>query len=269
MLEAGIRPLDADIFSKAAVNYRVHILVRATNPASLPYMSLPDYSAKRLDCKAKTADRNVTLNGRAYQTAGLVVDPTVVGATAYDGAKYGKALEEWDKFRGLVAQNLFDASGKRLALYFPGLTLYAVQLDPEHKHYGCVMFSSMSLATAASYVHGDYDLYAIVPADNPTETLFVKETRQGQVHARSKELLDVQNYVNSRIGRPMILHGDQEKYATHSDEVVYAFLPDGRRRMLNGKADIEAYYATELKGRKTAGKGVATEPAYGLFHRVT
>lgn len=269
MLLKGMRPSDAEAFAKAAGWFKLYILVRATNPASLPYMSLAGYSAKRLDCKAKTADVNVMIGGRQYETAGLVVCPDVVGPSAYSGGKYAKAVEEWKKFAPKVAAGIYGAGGKPTKTYFPNGGLYGVQMDPSHKHYGCVMFASNSLVAAAGYVHGDYDLYAIVDAANPTETVFVSETRLEEKHVRSRELLDVQMFINRHLGRPMVLHGDQEKYAAHSDEEVYSFFPDGRTtQTLNGKAAVEAFYATTLGGRKTGGAGATLQPAGGFWRRV-
>jgi hypothetical protein len=266
---AGMRDSDGEVFAEAARWFELFILVRATNPHSLPYMSLDGYSAKRLDCKAKTADLDVMLNGRLYKTAGLVVDPNVVGFAAYKGGKHAKALEEWAKFAPKVASDIYDQSGKPTKTYYPGGGLYGVQMNPEHMHYGCVMFASSSLITAATYIHGDYDLYAIVAKASPRDTVFVTEKRLGETHVRGKELTDVQTFVNRRLGRPMVLHGDQEKYAAHSDEDVYAFFPDHRSpRVLSGQLEIERFYETTLGGRKTGGKTATLESAGGLWQRV-
>lgn len=265
----GMRKTDAEVFAEAANWFRVYILVRATNPESLEFMDQKGYSAKRLDCKAKTADFDVIIDGNIYKTAGLVVDPRVVGHGAYKGGKHGKALEAWNKFAPAVASGIYDSQGKPTATYYPRGGLYGVQMDPQHTHYGCVMFSSSSLISAATYIHGDYDLYAIVDPGNPLDTVFVQEERLGEHHSRGKELLDVQVFVNRRLGRPMVLHGDQEKYAEHSDEEVYVFYPDGRpMRTLANKADIERFYATTLGGRKTGGEHAVLEPAGGEWLRV-
>lgn len=266
---SGIRSSDMQVFGEAAKHFRVYILVRATNAASLPYIGMAGFSAKRFDCKAKTADKSVVVDGRMREIAGLVVDPNIVGPLAFDGDKHQKALREWAEFEPLVSRSFWQ-DGRRVLTYFPGGKHYGVQLDPESPRYGCVLFSSSSLITAATYVHGDYDLYAIVPADKPGETVLVKDEMLGFKHFRSKELLDVQIFVNRRIGRPMVLHADQEKYSPHTDETVYAFFPDGKTvRELSNLAEIEGFYLTELQGRKTGGKGATTEPAGGLWKRVT
>jgi hypothetical protein len=264
-----MRDEDSEVFAEAARWFEVYILVRATNKHSLPYMDKKGYSAKRLDCKAKTADFDVILNGKIYKTAGLVTDPNIVGFAAYNGGKHAKAVEEWAKFAPRVAANIYDASGRPTKTYYPSGGLYGVQMNPEHKHYGCVMFSSSSLISAATYIHGDYDLYAIVDKDSPHDTVFVSETRLGEKHVRGKELLDVQMYVNRRFGRPLVLHGDQEKYSAHTDEPLYAFFPDDRApRILPDLLAIERFYETTLGGRKTGGKYATLETAGGLWQRV-
>lgn len=263
----GMRSADADAFRKTAGWFKLFLLVRATNPASLPYMSQARYAAKRLDCKAKTADLDVLIDGRLYKTAGLVVSPRLVGEAAFRGDKYKKALKEWEKFEPKVTP--VGPAGRQGLTYFPNGGVYGLQTDRASNHYGCVLFSTSSLVTAASYVHGDYDLYAIVDPGDPRSTVFVTEKRLGETHARSKELTDVQTFVNRELGRPMVLHGDQEKYAPHSDEEVYAFFPDGKTvEVLQGRAAIEGFYATRLSGRKTGGDGVRTVEAGGLWRKV-
>src|SRR5207237_806375 len=77
-----IRPRDINAFTAAAKVYKVYILVRRTNPASLKYIGMPGFTPKPLDCKPKTADADIVIDGRRRETAGLVVDPTLVGAGA-------------------------------------------------------------------------------------------------------------------------------------------------------------------------------------------
>jgi hypothetical protein len=256
-----IRPRDINAFTAAAKVYKVYILVRRTNPASLKYIGMPGFAPKPLDCKPKTADVDIVVDGRKREIAGLVVDPTLVGAGAFKAGKHAKAMTAWSKFRAL--QPPTPKGHRRPYLLAHGKT-YMVQDDPGHKHYGCLMWlPNGTTAIAGKYIHGDYDLYAVVPAANVADTVFVKEERMGQHHARGKELLDVQVYVNSQIGAPMVRHGDQEKYGDHSDEDVDVFFPDGRVQELRGLAAIETFYRTEFKGRRPAGQGRATVPTGG------
>jgi hypothetical protein len=186
-ITAFMRPQDIEAFRAAAMHFHVYIAVRRTNPASLDYIGKAGYVAKRLDCKAKTADQDCMVEGALRKLAGLVVDPHRVGPAAYKPGKYDKALKEWEKFRPLLAPDMLGAGGARSYVYMPAGKLYAVQLDRAHEHYGCVMFSSSSLLSAAKYIHGDYDLMAVVPESDVQSNVFVTEERLGQAHARSKE----------------------------------------------------------------------------------
>jgi hypothetical protein len=256
---------DAAVFALAAKLYKVYIAVRRTNEEALQYIGQRGYAPKRLDCKAKTADFDALVNGTVYKTAGLVVDPAVVGANAFTGGKYAKALKEWDKFRSHLAPQGPDG---QLPLYLPADRSYFVQTDPGSLHYGCIMLARYGLRTAADYVHGDYDLYAIVPVGDKTSNVFVEEERLGQKHVRGKELLDVQTFVNSRIGAPMVLHGAQEHYSDDVDDKIDVFFPDGATvKSYIGPDAIRALYQQEFGGRPLHKAGTPTTPAGGLWKR--
>lgn len=260
-----MRLQDAAVFAMAARVYSVYIAVRRTNEEALQYIGQKGYVPKRLDCKAKTADFDAIVNGSVYKTAGLVVDPHVVGAVAYTAGKYTKALNEWEKFRSHLAPASVDG---RLPLYLPPDRSYTVQMDPSSVHYGCVMLSPYGLRTNAHYVHGDYDLYAIVPTGDKTSNVFVEEERLGQKHVRGKELLDVQNFVNSRIGVPMVLHGAQEHYSDDMNDQIDVFFPDGVTvKSYLGPEAIRLLYQQEFGGRPLHKAGTSTTPAGGLWKR--
>jgi hypothetical protein len=78
-----MRPQDKVVFLDAARHFHSWILVRRTNPASLPYVGLPGYSPKRIDCKAKTADLDVP----PWKLAGLVIDPNLEIGQSLKGAR--------------------------------------------------------------------------------------------------------------------------------------------------------------------------------------
>ena len=262
-----MRPQDIDTFKAAAKRFNAWILVRRTNSESIKYAGERDYVPKRLDCKAKTADFDVVLPGIGKRlTAGLVVNPTLPGfENAFKQGKYTEALTEWNGFKPLVH---FPDPGKPVT-YFPGGKFYSVQMNPAHKHFGCVMFSSSSLAAAGKYIHGDYDLYAIIPADNPGTNVRVVETRFGNIpHARGKEFTDVQIFLNSRMGVPMVLHGEQEKYKDHTDEPIDIFCPDGDIAEACGRSGLEIFYEALFDGRRTFAKGAATSGAGGNWQKV-
>ena len=154
-------------FRDAAKLYSVYILVRRTNLKSLRYIGDPGCIAKRLDCKAKTAQNDYQHPRFGFKkVAGLVVDPTLTGRDAFDGPKkYDAATREWAKFTSMLDPAISTLEGQRRLTYVPNGKFYFVDLDPASARYGCVKFSSNSLMTAGKYIHGDFDLYGIVPAD--------------------------------------------------------------------------------------------------------
>lgn len=264
------------VFSAAARLYNVHILVRRTNLMSLQYIGKPGFSPKRLDCKAKTADLDYTHpQFGPMRTAGLVVDPHVTGQQVYKSAgKYAEALKEWGKIGAHLVVELATPEAQRRPLYFTKGRNYFVELNPQSGRYGCVKFHTY-LSTAATYVHGDFDLYGIVRADDPARNVAVgefmlatpDEVKAGNAnHFRSPELLDVQTFVNSRIGAPMILHGAQEGYKDHhSDEAIDIFHPDGTITAAENGQQIAELYATVFQGRKLFTKSGARQVVRGGF----
>jgi hypothetical protein len=261
-----MRLQDAEAFATAAILYKVYIAVRRTNKEALQYIGKTGYIPKMLDCKAKTADYNVLVEGKERKTAGLVVDPNVVGAGAYRSGKHAKAMAEWEKFRPHLGPEV-GANGQP-PWYLPADRMYRVQTDRESDHYGCVMHCKGGLRTAGHYVHGDYDLYAIVPVTDKGSNVFVEETRMGQPHARGKDLLDVQTYVNSRIGAPMVRHGEQEHFSDSADDELDVFFPDGATvKSCLGEAAIKRLYIEEFSGRSLHKAGTPTTSAGGLWKK--
>ncbi len=148
----------------------------------------------------------------------------------------------------------------------PNFGFYFVDLDPASPRYGCVKFTSSSLLSAGKYIYGDFDLYGIIPAADPSKNVAVSEMRLGQHHSRSPELLDVQTYINSRIGAPMVLHGAQESYgAEHSDEGIDIFCPDGKMMGAENAAEIGMLYDTQFKGRKLFAHDGPRDVVRGMF----
>lgn len=264
---ASMATAHAAVFLEAARHFRVFILVRQTNLASLDHIGKTYAVPKRLDCKAKTADLDFQSPFGLKQTAGLVADPGIVGAQAYAGGKLGKAMMEWQRFSSaMIKPAVSTLEGQRALTYIPDGGLYFVDLDTESPRYGCVKFTSSSLISAGKYIHGDFDLYGIVPADDPTRNVRVGEQMLGNAHFRSPEFRDVQYFVNRRIGVPMVLHGAQEGYdPAHSDEVVDIFHPDGKQTTCNSGAEMTALYQTLFKGRKLFTKGGPIDVVRGGF----
>jgi hypothetical protein len=272
------------VFKRAAKLFKVYIAVRRINPKSLAYMdpsgsgSKEGYAPKLIDCKAKTAKSDLNIKGRVYKTAGLVIDcdffekelgePGAL-AQAFTGRENG-AKDAWKKFVAggkLAPKTIYRPDGKSLRTIEPAYTYYT-QRDPSHEHYGCLRHSPTTQARGGKYIHGDYDLYAVVPAGRESENVFVvdEEKRLGEPHTRSKHQMDVQNYVTSNIGPGMISHGEQETFKQDLDDKLDLFHPDGVTvEPILGEAAIRELYAStgRFKGRLMGGKGVETIPAGG------
>jgi len=266
-----MREVDIQAFRDAAKFYKVWILVRASNQEAKKFIGVPGYVPKRLDCKAKTADRDVQVRGLPgkAQTAGLVVNPVLDDMAMRDAfetpERHQRAIKYWHEFE---SHCYIPKPGEKL-LWIPGGKFYQVERDPAHVHYGCVIFSSSSNVAAGSYIHSDYDLYGIVRADDPAANVRVKETRLGQVHSRGRELFDIQHFLNKRMGVAMILHGEQEKFSDDMRDELDIFWPDGITvTEANGAAAIYQLYQTTFKGRRLYGKDGNPQPFFGRWETI-
>ena len=256
-----MRPQDVEAFALAALVYKVYILVRRTNPDTLQYIGKPGFIPKHIDCKAKTADKNVVLHGRLQEVAGLVVDPHIVGPGAYKDGKIAKALKAWQDFKHHLAP--------------PGNTpvttaaRYGVQADPAQPRFGAVVTwrNNYRIPSMQVFVHGDYDLFSIVPEDDRASNVFVVSDLLGLKNSRSKQLFDVQNYVNARMGVPMVLHGEQDHFDDTFDDVVDIFFPDGVQVKSRAGEQLRLFFTQELHGRPLHKAGSPTVPAGGLWVR--
>jgi hypothetical protein len=257
-----------EAFQKAAGYFKVWILVRRGNSASLKWIGQFGYIPKLLDCKAKTADQEVP--GR--ECAGLVASPKLLPG-AFGPAKWPKAKEEWDKF--VPQLYVFDPQDpkKNLAADSAGKH-YTLQLDTGHKHYGCVIYKPVFRAQG-DYIHADYDLYAIVPAANPSANVFVREEGfAGVKHSRGQKLYDVQYFLKAAgilkdaesPNVPMVRHGEQETFKTDITDDLDVFWPDGKTvSELNRGKEIEDFYLDTLQGRRQVNANTIPQPAHGKW----
>ena len=154
-----IHPSHLMFFIEAAQVFNCHILVRKTGHATISWIGRRGYTGKRADMKAKTANLDVG----HYSTAGLVCSP-LLRPEAFTANRLGEARKEWLKSRYLITEppNGFDDDRQPIGCHTP----YMLQTDPRHRHYGCVALVEMGLLVPR-YVHGDYDLYALIPANQP------------------------------------------------------------------------------------------------------
>jgi hypothetical protein len=257
-----MRHQDIAAFAETALVYKVFIMVRRTNPAALQYIGKPGFIPKHIDCKAKTADEDVLVNGRLQEIAGLVVDPNIVGPGAYKPGKYAKALNEW---QGHFKSHLAPPGTAPVT----DAQRYGVQDDPSQPRYGAVVTwrNNYRIPSMRVFVHGDYDLFSIVPTGDRTSNVFVEERLLGQKHSRGKQLMDVQNYVNARMGVAMVLHGEQDHYDDSFDDTVDIFYPDGATVASRSGAALKRFFEEELGGRPLHKAGTATATAGGLWRR--
>ncbi|MGD0909405.1 MAG: hypothetical protein ABSA96_17630 [Candidatus Acidiferrales bacterium] len=216
-----MRPQDKTLFLEAARKYQVWILMRRTNVESLKYIGRAGYTPKRIDCKAKTADVDIA----PYALAGLVVDPTV-HPKAFKPGKAQSAKDCWARMQPLAA------------------SMYTVDTNQKSRHYGCLKFQG-------SYIHGDYDLYDIIDVTQAHRNLALVESLLGQPHRRGPFVLTVQDFINSRIGSPMIQHGGEAQYADHSEQSIDAFGPDGEDVTILNEFSVRGWYGNKFGGRKT------------------
>lgn len=229
------RKRDKPIFSSAAAQFQAWILVRRTNKASLDYVGVEGYVPKRIDCKAKTANENAMISDPtqtapghlvSYEHAGLVVDPTCCPG-AFSGSKRDGALKEWPEFA---------------AKYVDKNSAYTVDKDKASRHFGCVMQDG-------DYIHGDYDLYDIVPIADPSKNSATLGIRHGTLEGRHPLLEKVESYINRGIKVDMIQHGAWAQGFEHSNESIDAFGPHGEDVTILNQFSVEGWYRERFKGR--------------------
>jgi hypothetical protein len=263
-----VHPRHVAAFLDAARKYQCHILVRKTGSAALQYFGKFGYAGKLANMKAKTAIEDVP----PYTLKGLVCSPLI-----HLGACKPNALSEWRKSQHLITvpNNGFDDRSAPRGCQTP----YVLQTNRDHHHYGCVAWVEYGLQLPR-YVHGDYDLYAIVPAGKPydpgamsvrgQQMIMGMESRRGltlpQQVAYEKEhsvvdrvgplSMEVAMFLNLRIisaegGIPagmMVNHGEQVNLGKELQDwqPVVAFLAsprDGETALLLGdRAEHEQFY---------------------------
>lgn len=218
-----MRPSDKQVFLAAAAKFQVWILVRRTNRDSLKYIGQPGYTPKPIDCKAKTADVDIP----PFKLAGLVVNPEI-HPKAFKPGKEPQALAAW-KSMGSLAGSRFKTD-----------------TNPSSKHYGCLLLNG-------KYIHGDYDLKDIIDITQAHRNLAAVETLEGMPHRRGAKFYAVQEFINQRIGSPMIQHGGEAQYAGHTGEPIDAFGPNGEDLILLNELTVRSWYAERFGGRPTLG----------------
>jgi hypothetical protein len=233
-----MRPVDYGAFRDAAVKFTCWILVREINPASLQYIPLHDYVPKPIDCKPKTADRDV--NGKSL--AGLVIVPGF-HPDAFSPAKKIEALEEWGSFlmkAGVQRSNnpglsLGDQARDEAWRLMRARREYSVDVDVNSRHFGCLKLNG-------KWIHGDYDLKDVVVVGHERANLALVSTLRDQPHMIGPRLRMIQDFINGRVGKPMVQHGGDAQFRDHKNELIDVFGPQGEHDQLTNLAEITAWY---------------------------
>jgi hypothetical protein len=227
----GMRPQDAGVFHNYCMQQKLWMLVRYTNPDSLKYVGLQDYYPKPIDCKPKTAELDVARkDGKGkYELRGLLVDPTL-----HPGAFGQKKLDKTKALWASFAEH-FDLKS--------GTDRYKVDLNPQSKHYGCLMVRA---PVEYNYIHGDYDLKDIIEVGyedwNLAFPMFELSTPHNEIFLQKHELRDVIRAINDQIGAPMLQHGSEMQFADHSQDRINVFGPKGEFLVLLDLAGIQLFY---------------------------
>jgi hypothetical protein len=221
-----MRTQDRMVFAACGIAMRYWILVRRTNPESLKYIGRKGFVPKPIDCKPKTADKG--------PHAGLVVSPEI-HTDAFNDEKSVEAVSCWEEFKSTV----LTASGRS----------YSVDDDPTSLWYGCVLLGY-------DKIYGDYDLYDVVDPAQARRNFALVDTMHGQLHMRSPYLYKVMDWINHRIGAPVVQHSGEAQYKDHTDQTLDAFGPLGEYKELHNEAETRLFYSTQFEGRKALGKGV-------------
>ncbi len=218
------------IFSQAAVQTGYWIFVRLTNKESIRYMNLPGYVPKRIDCKAKTADKNSTRG--IWQLAGLVVDHRL-HFDVYDADKINDAATAWRDFETHVLSR-------------PG-TSYSVDGNIKSRHYGCVMLSG-------KYIYSDYDLWDIIDPANPRRNFGVVEELHGQTHIRNPLQRAVEERLAGTAVADLVQHSGEMQFKAPTDQPIDAFGPKGEVVTLLNLLTWRTWCREKFEGRISIGE---------------
>jgi len=246
--ENEIRRSDIAVFNAAACVYEHIILLRATNPFSIPFIGSKNHTPKPIDCKPKTASKHAYYRSQLIQCAGLVVDPTRL-RDAFDSAKCCKAESMWREFiRGYGDYK----GGFKFIPRHDHAGFYSVDTYKASPLYGCLMLSKINIPSrdfdlsldrwqdfkknSMSYIHGDYDLYGLIDCVEAEKVWknsnggmlsnknLVKSILLGTDHYYSKHFYEIKQFLNNGVGVDMIQHGAQDNIG-HSKDKLYVFTP--------------------------------------------
>ena len=284
------------VLREASQRLGLFVLLRRTNSESIKFIGYPGFVPKPLACKPKTAktDAHITLGeGKQIRSrcAGLVVNPKMVGDSAFGDSNKAKeaAIATWNKYWGNGPPNGFAiqkdpdsgyygcvmrcAEGARV---FPHSRSVGGRLEAQnvrtqileqpgdkgfllHPPRDLDQHALSTLPQGCAYIHGDYDLYALISRDDPYKRLPRPGHFEGESHTYGKNWKAFEAFVRSKINLDMIQHGSQEHFADHTDDVVDIFCPTDDRslwyRKISGANALDRLYQEVFRGRTPKRKG--------------
>jgi hypothetical protein len=279
------------VLREASQKLGLFILLRRTNPHSVKYIGYQGFVPKPLQCKPKTAKSDAVvrlMDGRSIKSscAGLVVDPAKVGVSAfcYDHGVYSDAMREWKKYWSNGLPTGFAIQENPESGYYGcvmrcthGTRVYPHSRHPASFRQAQSVRSSIieqsgpagfqllpdrnidrhalsGLPRGCSYIHGDYDLYALIDKDDPSNRISKEGKFSGIAHTHSPVWRRFEAFVRSKIQLDMIQHGSQEHFKPHTNEVVDIFCPTRAKNLwhvkVDGKKAIKRLYASLFDGRQ-------------------
>jgi hypothetical protein len=103
------------------------------------------------------------------------------------------------------------------------------------------------------YLHGDFDLLALIEPDNLANLDGVMEEVRGTTHIRCRRWPEVRTYLNAKLGSEMIQHGSQDLAMGVDNEPIDAFGPEGEVCTILNGFSVRAWYEERFAGRSTTG----------------
>jgi len=255
-IQRYMRPIDAEAFRKEAASQRSYILIRRPNTAARKYIGQHGFFPKPADCKFKIAQQDfyhIRL-GKWLTVGGLVVNPTLDEfEKAFTSKKsYSHALKAWQQHGNVVSDiSTLGAGSKRHFHFVSDVKQYLGNNDPRSSFYGCLMLSRIADSHTTTFLHSDYDLYAIIPTSNPKTLERLLSELNDKPQYPEVNFFDYQNRLNRAMGVPMIQHAPQELAGQHLDDQVFVFMPDSATIfMLPNQLEIRDFYRNMLGGRQ-------------------
>ena len=251
-----MRKIDVDAFRKVAALKRSYILVRKPNPAARKYIGQPGFYPKSLECKFKAAEQDfyhVQL-GKWLTVGGLVVNPSLKGfEKAFNSKKsFAAAMNIWNQYRETVLDTtLLNTNDEQAPHMLPRGKLFGVNIDRTSPYYGCITMNRLSQTIHPTYLHSDYNLYAIIPTSHHKSLKSFLGELKDKPHYQEVNFFEYQHHLNRLMGVPMIQQAPQELSGQHIDDQVIVFMPDlSNIYLLPNQLEIRDFYQTILGGRQ-------------------